>query len=87
MLTITGLAIKYKSDKYGSHYYTEIYEKYMSKKKNKDVNILEIGIGGYTHEKGDYSDILVGGESLKIWRDYFKKGKIAGLDIREKKIR
>jgi|TARA_B110001450_G_C17649008_1_gene492470 demethylmacrocin O-methyltransferase len=85
MPSITSLAIKHKSDKYGSHYYTEIYEKYMSNKKNKNVNILEIGIGGYTHGKG-YSDIYAGGESLKIWRDYFKKGKIAGLDIFEKKI-
>ena len=86
MPSITSLAIKYKSDKYGSHYYTEIYEKYMSKMKNKNINILEIGIGGYTHEKGGYLDTSVGGESLKIWRDYFKKGKIAGLDIVEKKI-
>ena len=85
MSTITDLAIKHKSDKYGSHYYTHIYERYMYAKKNKSVNLLEIGIGGYTDEKG-YADIFVGGESLKIWRDYFKKGQIAGLDIIKKKI-
>ena len=85
MSTITDLAIKHKSDKYGSHYYTHIYERYMYEKKNKSINLLEIGIGGYTDEKG-YADIFVGGESLKIWRDYFKKGQIAGLDIIKKKI-
>lgn len=85
MSTITDLAIKHKSDKYGSHYYTHIYERYMYEKKKKSINLLEIGIGGYTNEKG-YADIFVGGESLKIWRDYFKKGQIAGLDIIKKKI-
>ena len=85
MSTITDLAIKHKSDKYGSHYYTHIYERYMYEKKKKSINLLEIGIGGYTDEKG-YADIFVGGESLKIWRDYFKKGQIAGLDIIKKKI-
>ena len=85
MSIITRLAIKHKSDKYGSHFYTDIYEKYMCMKKNKRINLLEIGIGGYSNEKG-YSDIFLGGESLKIWRDYFKKGKIAGLDIIKKKL-
>ncbi len=30
--------------------------------------------------------MFTGGNSLKIWRDYFKKGKIVGLDIFEKKL-
>ena len=85
MSIITRLAIKHKSDKYGSHYYTDIYEKYMCKKKNKKIILLEIGIGGYSNEKG-YAEIFLGGESLKIWRDYFKKGKIIGLDIIKKKL-
>ena len=85
MSSITDLAIKHKSDKYGSHYYTHIYERYMCGKKKKPINLLEIGIGGYSDEKG-YADNFVGGESLKIWRDYFKKGQIAGLDIIKKKI-
>ena len=85
MPNIKSLAIKYNSDKHGSHFYTDIYEHYMSPKKNKPITILEIGIGGYVHGKG-YSDMYAGGESLKVWRDYFKKGKIAGLDIFKKKI-
>ena len=39
MSIITRLAIKHKSDKYGSHFYTDIYEKYMCIKKNKRTEI------------------------------------------------
>ena len=85
MPNLKSLAIKYNSDKHVSHFYTQIYEQYMSQKKNKPITVLEIGIGGLVPGKG-YSDMYVGGESLKIWRDYFKKGKIAGLDIIKKKI-
>ena len=85
MNNLTNLAIKHKSDKYGSHFYTKIYEKYMSPKKNNQISIFEIGIGGYIAGK-KYNDKYSGGESLKVWRDYFKKGKIVGLDIVEKKI-
>ena len=85
MNKLDKLALKYNSDKYGEHFYTKIYEKFMSKKKNENINLLEIGIGGYVQGK-DYSDPYKGGESLKMWRDYFKKGTICGLDIYEKKL-
>ena len=80
------LAIKYKSDKFGSHYYTPIYERYMESKKSEKINILEIGIGGYVPGK-KYTDKYKGGESLRMWKDYFSKGKIIGLDIVEKKLK
>jgi cephalosporin hydroxylase len=85
MRDLKKLAIKHGSDKHGSHYYTEIYERYMLPKKNNPITILEIGIGGYNN--GNYSDINLGGESLKMWRDYFLKGKVIGLDIIKKKIK
>jgi len=84
MKNLKQLAIRYKSDKHGSHFYTKIYERFMSPKKNKPIKILEIGVGGY--KNGNYSDPRLGGESLRMWRDYFKKGKVVGLDIFEKKI-
>jgi len=83
---LDNLAIKYKSDKFGSHFYTPIYEKYMSPNRSKKVNILEIGIGGYVPGK-KYSDKFKGGGSLQMWRDYFSNGKIIGLDIIEKKLK
>ena len=84
MSFLEKLARRHKSDKIGAHNYIGIYEKYMSSKKNKSINLLEIGIGGY--KNGNYSDMYTGGNSLKIWRDYFKKGKIVGLDIFKKKL-
>lgn len=83
MTPLEKLAKYHGSDKYSLNY-IGTYEKYMSFKKNKKINFLEIGVGGYTD--GSYSDKYIGGNSLKIWRDYFKKGKIVGLDIFEKKL-
>ncbi len=49
-----------------SHYF-EIYEKHFSKFRNRNVNLLEIGVGH--------------GGSLQMWKGYFdSKSKIIGLD-------
>ena len=47
--------------------FLEIYSNYFGDYKDKEINILEIGV-----DKG---------ESLKIWRSYFTKAKICGIDI------
>ena len=67
----------YKSDKYGLHFYTQHYENHFKNYKNKNINLIEIGIGGFD---GNYC----GGSSLKMWKKYFKKGKIFGIDIYDK---
>jgi len=85
-MNLNQLAKKYKSDKYGGHSYTPIYQKYMKLKKNKKVKIFEIGVGGLEAKVG-YSGLTTGGESLKMWRDYFKKGKVVGLDIVKKNLK
>jgi hypothetical protein len=84
-MNLDKLAIKYKSDKYGSHFYTPIYQKYMEIKKNKKVNLFEIGVGGLEPNVG-YSGLKTGGESLRMWRDFFQKGTIVGLDIVKKDL-
>ncbi len=38
MTDLSSLAIKHKSDKFGAHFYTPVYEKYMWDKKNKRFN-------------------------------------------------
>jgi SAM-dependent methyltransferase len=59
---------KYKTDKHTYHkYIQEYYEEAFSKYQDKSTNLLEIGV--------------LKGESLKLWRDYFKQGKIVGIDI------
>ena len=47
--------------------FLKIYEKYFSEYKDKEINIMEIGV-----DKG---------KSLKLWRNYFTKAKICGIDI------
>ena len=78
MESLTDISLKYNTDKSTAHKYTKIYEKYLSSIRNTTLNLLEIGIGGYDNSED-------GGGSLKMWRDYFIKGQIIGLDI-EKKI-
>ena len=85
-MNLNKLAEKYKSDKYGIHFYTPIYQRYMQHKKNQKINIFEIGVGGVEPKVG-YSGLKTGGESLKMWRDFFKKGKIVGLDIVKKNLK
>ncbi len=79
MKSLKKLAIKHKTDKHGIHFYTEIYEKFMQSSINKKIKLLEIGVGGYENP-------IKGGESLRMWSDYFKRGKIFGLDYFKKKI-
>jgi hypothetical protein len=52
--------------------FIEIYEFYFNQLKEKDINILEIGIDN--------------GDSLRLWRDYFTRANICGLDIDKKKF-
>jgi len=50
--------------------FLEIYEKYFKDHKDKEIKILEIGV-----DKG---------ASLRMWREYFSKAIICGLDIDKK---
>jgi cephalosporin hydroxylase len=52
------------------HNYVEVYERFIFQWKNDAIKILEIGI-----EKGG---------SLLMWRDYFPKATIYGIDIDDK---
>lgn len=58
----------YGTDKEKNHgYISNFYEKEFYLFKDKEIKLLEIGI--YT------------GDSLKLWRKYFTKGEITGVDI------
>lgn len=75
---LSQLAEKYKTDKgLWHHGYTPIYHSYFERLKDKPISLLEIGIGGYEfHDKG--------GESLRMWRDYFTSARITGFDVYKK---
>ena len=59
---------KYKSDKY-EHKYSDVYETFLLKLKNKKLKILEIGVAD--------------GSSIKAWSDFFKNSTIIGIDIKK----
>ncbi len=72
------LATIFKSDKFGEHFYTPIYSQHFAKYRSKKVKLLEIGVGGYR-------DKLNGGNSLRMWKKYFKRAQIFSFDIYDKK--
>lgn len=72
------LAVIYKTDKWGKHFYTPHYKFHFSKFRNKKINLLEIGIGGYENP-------IQGGGSLRMWERFFPKASVFGLDIFDKK--
>jgi hypothetical protein len=76
-LSLTTLAQRFQSDKWKVHRYTPHYEHHFARFVGQSVNVLEIGIGGYGHPGA-------GGASLLMWKSYFPKGNIVGLDIHDK---
>jgi len=75
---LNSIGIKHGTDKSITHIYNnrsfmDVYERYFQSLKDKEVNILEIGV--------------LNGSSLRTWKEYFKNGsKIVGLDIDPSKI-
>jgi hypothetical protein len=76
---LKALSVINHSDKWGYHFYAPHYERHFKPYRKSAVNLLEIGIGGY-------DDPRVGGGSLRMWRSFFPKGRIAGIDIYDKKL-
>lgn len=61
----------------GAHRYTPHYQRHLQHLKSCSVNLLEIGIGGY-------SQAGHGGASLQMWKHFFPNGQIFGMDIHDK---
>lgn len=74
---LTDLAVRFGSDKWGSHWYTPLYDRYFHALRDDRVRVLEIGIGGY-HLPDQ------GGASLRMWKRYFRRGVVHGLDVYDK---
>ncbi|NDG83802.1 MAG: class I SAM-dependent methyltransferase, partial [Proteobacteria bacterium] len=75
--SLTDLAIRHQTDKWGLHFYTPHYERHFQHLRDEKINVLEIGVGGY-------EDPHKGGESLRMWRDFFPNASIYGIDIHNK---
>lgn len=76
-MSLTELAEHFGTDKWGSHYYTPHYERFLGHLRDEEFTLLEIGIGGYEVDG-------VGGESLRMWKHFFPRAQIVGLDIEDK---
>lgn len=73
MTNLTDLGQKYGTDKVDQWHeflgdkYTDIYHRYLNHLRDKEFNLLEIGVRD--------------GKSMKMWSEYFPKAKIIGVDI------
>lgn len=74
---LARLAMAFGSDKEGGHHYAKDYQRHFEPLRRRRLNVLEIGIGGYDHP-------LEGGASLRMWRAYFPKSRIFGIDLHDK---
>ncbi len=74
---LTALAKHFNTDKWGAHRYTPHYQRHLEHLRDQPIRLLEIGIGGYSRSGQ-------GGASLRMWKHFFPKGEIAGLDIEDK---
>lgn len=65
--SLNDLGLKHKTDKSTiTHCYLDNYEKHIAQWRDKEITILEIGVAG--------------GASIKMWREYFPKAKVYGID-------
>jgi hypothetical protein len=65
------------SSKWNPHLFGQHYQEHFALLRNKKLKILEIGVGGYDDPKS-------GGESLRMWKQYFPNSMIYGMDIVDK---
>ena len=77
--TLKQLGAKHKPVKLYKRKFLEMYEKTFESFRDKELKILEIGVGGFKNENK-------GGQSLRMWSDYFQNSHIVGLDINNKNL-
>jgi hypothetical protein len=77
---LDALGILWATDKArGYHGYTTYYARHLRTNRREISCVLEIGVGGYR-------DPLGGGNSLRMWRNYFPRATIYGLDLYAKRL-
>ncbi len=76
-MDLTELAQEFGTDKFGTHRYTPHYQRHLEHLREREFTMLEIGIGGYARSGK-------GGASLRMWKHFFPKAQIIGLDIHDK---
>lgn len=67
MQSLAHIANRYDTDKAEHTHYLRNYEEFFGSLRDKEIRLLELGIKS--------------GGSLLMWRDYFERGLVVGLDI------
>ncbi len=79
-MSLSELAVEFGTDKFSEiHRYTPHYERHLAHLRDEEFVLLELGIGGYRRERD-------GGASLRMWKHFFPKATIVGLDIEDKRF-
>jgi 8-demethyl-8-(2-methoxy-alpha-L-rhamnosyl)tetracenomycin-C 3'-O-methyltransferase len=77
--TLDELALQYGTDKSSAqHNYTAIYEPLLASRRDKSISLLELGWGG--HE-----DPAAGGNSARMWADYFSSPIVSVIELEPKR--
>ena len=71
------LARHFGTDKWGRHWYAQHYQRHLAPLRTRAITLLEIGVGGY-------QDPRAGGESLRMWKAWFPRARVCGLDLYDK---
>ena len=74
---LSYLAGLFGTDKWGAHWFTPHYQRYFAPLRHRRLNIMEIGVGGY-------EDMGGGAASLRMWKAYFRKSRLVGIDLYDK---
>src|SRR4029079_17857296 len=76
-MSLTDLAREFGSDKWGVHRYTPHYERHFAHLRGREMTVLELGIGGYARDQQ-------GGASWRMWKWFFPRADVVGVDIEDK---
>jgi demethylmacrocin O-methyltransferase len=76
-MSLTQLAGEFGSDKWGIHRYTPHYERHFAHVRDREMLVIELGIGGYAEDNE-------GGASLRMWKWFFARAQVVGVDIQDK---
>lgn len=74
---LVPLAMRFGTDKWGAHWYARHYDRYFAPLRDQRVRILELGVGGYDSP-------TEGGASARMWKHYFRRGLVHGVDLFDK---
>jgi demethylmacrocin O-methyltransferase len=75
--SLPDLAARFGTDKWGTHRYAQHYQTHFRRLRSAEFSLLEIGIGGYRDNRS-------GGASLRMWKEFFPRAQIIGLDVYDK---